>query len=197
MKTPREQYVYLASVSPRRRELLAQIAVAYKPLVVAVDETPRAEEDPAAYVARLALAKARAGWDTLAGRPPRPVLGADTAVVIDGLILGKPRHRDEGLAMLTKLSGREHQVFSAVALVAGEREGLRVQVSSVRFRTLTPSERQAYWDTGEPADKAGAYGIQGRAAAFISELKGSYSGVMGLPLFETAELLRDFGIHII
>ena len=194
---PREQYIYLASASPRRRELLAQINVAYALLAVAVDETPLAAEEPAGYVARLALTKARAGWETLGGRPPRPVLGADTAVVIDGLILGKPRDRDEGLAMLARLSGREHQVLSAVALVMGKREAWRVQTSSVRFRSLTSQERQAYWDTGEPADKAGAYGIQGRAAAFISELQGSYSGVMGLPLFETAELLRDFGIHII
>jgi septum formation protein len=117
-------------------------------------------------------------------------------VTVDGTILGKPRDRTEGLAMLAALSGRTHRVLSAVALVAGAREATRVQESQVRFRPLTASECQAYWDTGEPADKAGAYAIQGRAAAFIIELIGSYSGVMGLPLFETSELLRDFAISI-
>jgi septum formation protein len=188
--------IYLASGSPRRRELLAQIGVSYQILSVTVDETPLAGEDPSHYVSRLALAKARAGHASLQGLVLRPVLGADTSVTVDGTILGKPRDRTEGLAMLAALSGRTHRVLSAVALVAGAREATRVQESQVRFRPLTASECQAYWDTGEPADKAGAYAIQGRAAAFIIELIGSYSGVMGLPLFETSELLRDFAISI-
>lgn len=189
--------IYLASGSPRRRELLRQIGVVHEPLTISIDETPLVDEDPAAYVTRLALAKARAGWNALDVRPQRPVLGADTVVVIDGLLLGKPRHRQEGLRMLTVLSGREHRVLSAVALVAGSREALRLQESRVRFRKLSPAECRAYWDTGEPADKAGAYAIQGRGAIFIEDLQGSYSGVMGLPLFETAELLRDFAIEIL
>ena len=187
-------HLYLASASPRRRELLRQIGVAYRRLPVEVDETPLPGESPGDYVARLALAKARTGWRTLGRRTPRPVLGADTAVVVDAVILGKPRDRDEGLAMLARLSGREHQVLSAVALATGARETVKVQESQVRFRELTATECAAYWNSGEPLDKAGGYAIQGRAATFIAELRGSYSGVMGLPLFETTELLREFGI---
>ncbi len=188
-------HLYLASASPRRRELLRQIGVRYRLLRLAVDETPLAEESPHAYVARLALLKARSGCARLGRRLPAPVLGADTAVVVEGTIFGKPRDRADGLAMLARLSGREHQVLSAVALATPERDAVRVQDSRVRFRALTPAECLAYWDSGEPQDKAGGYGIQGRAAAFIVELQGSYSGVMGLPLFETAELLREFGVH--
>ncbi len=195
------RFIYLASGSPRRRELLEQIGVTYRTVTVAVDETPLPDEEPATYAGRLALAKARAGWELLttrqSGLKPIPVLGADTAVVLDGVILGKPHDRNEGLTMLAALSGREHQVMSAVALVAGDRSALRVQESRVRFRALTQTECEAYWDTGEPADKAGAYGIQGRAAVFITRLEGSYSGVMGLPLFETAELLQEFGMSIL
>jgi len=188
--------VYLASASPRRRELLRQIGVAYRRLAVAVDETPQPAEMPEDYVARLALLKARTGCAALGQSKLVPVLGADTAVVVDGVILGKPRDRHEGLVMLALLSGREHQVFSAVALATSTRDAVKVQESRVRFRDLAPAERAAYWDSGEPRDKAGGYAIQGRAAAFIVELHGSYSGVMGLPLFETAELLRAFGIHL-
>ncbi|MDS4031715.1 MAG: Maf family protein [Candidatus Contendobacter sp.] len=189
-------WIYLASASPRRRELLRQIGVSYRRLRLDVDETPRLGETPNAYVVRLALAKARTGCATLGRRRPAPVLGADTAVVVDGAILGKPRDRAEGLAMLTLLSGREHRVLSAVALAVPTRDAVRVQESWVRFRALTPTECTAYWDSGEPLDKAGGYAIQGRAAAFVAELRGSYSGVMGLPLFETAALLRVFGIHL-
>ncbi|NJN45254.1 MAG: septum formation inhibitor Maf [Candidatus Competibacteraceae bacterium] len=189
--------IYLASGSPRRRTLLEQIGVRYELLTVSVEETPLPEEQPQAYVTRLALAKARAGWDTLPRWAIQPVLGADTAVVVDGVILGKPRDRQDGLAMLHTLSGRAHQVLSAVALVTEEQQAARVQESWVGWRELSPAEIEAYWNTGEPLDKAGGYGIQGRAAAFIVELHGSYSGVMGLPLFETAELLRDFGIPIL
>ncbi len=188
--------VYLASASPRRRELLRQIGVAYRVLAVAVDETPLPGEPPHDYVARLALAKAQAGARIIARRRPYPVLGADTAVVVEGTILGKPRDRDEGLAMLALLSGREHQVLSAVALATLTRNRVKVQESRVRFRELEPAERAAYWDSGEPVDKAGGYAIQGRAAAFIAELRGSYSGVMGLPLYETTELLRAFDIPV-
>ena len=188
-------HVYLASASPRRRELLRQIGVSYRLLRVEVDETPRPDETPGDYVVRLALAKARTGCTALGRRRPAPVLGADTAVVVDDVILGKPRDRDEGLAMLALLSGRAHQVLSAVALATPAREAVKIQESRVRFRELSPAERAAYWNGGEPSDKAGGYAIQGRAAAFITELHGSYSGVMGLPLFETAELLRAFGIH--
>jgi septum formation protein len=121
------------------------------------------------------------------------VLGADTAVVVGGEVLGKPGNREEGIAMLRRLSGVTHHVYSGVALV-GDDEATRLSVSAVSFRSLTLEECQAYWRTGEPADKAGAYAIQGRGAVFISRLEGSYSGVMGLPLFESAELLREFGI---
>ncbi len=188
--------IYLASASPRRRELLRQIGVAYRLLPVVVDETPVPDEPPSVYVVRLALAKARAGARLLGQHEFHPVLGADTAVVVDDAILGKPGDRDEGLAMLARLSGREHRVLSAVALATSTRDAVKVQESRVRFRELTRAECVAYWDSGEPSDKAGGYGIQGRAATFVAELHGSYSGVMGLPLFETAELLREFGIHL-
>ena len=187
-------FIYLASASPRRRELLRQIGVVYRLLRIEIDETPLAGESPDDYVVRLALAKAKAGCAALGRRQPAPVLGADTAVVVDDAILGKPRNREEGLAMLARLSGREHQVLSAVALATPTRNAVKVQESGVRFRPLTLAECAAYWDSGEPRDKAGSYGIQGQAAAFIAELRGSYSGVMGLPLFETAELLREFGL---
>lgn len=199
--------VYLASTSPRRRQLLAQIGVVFQPISVSVDETPLPQESPADYVARLALAKARSGnmvlrqsnqeTDNFLQRHPLPpVLGADTCVLLDGKILGKPCNRDHGLAMMASLSGREHWVLSAVALVANQ-EVVSVQESRVRFRPLSLAERQTYWDTGEPLDKAGGYAIQGRAAAFITELCGSYSGVMGLPLFETTELLKLYGIRVV
>ena len=187
--------IYLASASPRRRALLRQMGVAYRLISVAVDETPLPDENPPAYVARLARTKAQVGVQALGRRKPCPVLGADTAVVVDGVILGKPGDRQQGLAMLALLSGREHQVLSAVALATSTGAAVKVQESRVRFRELTPVECADYWDSREPLDKAGGYGIQGRAAVFISELHGSYSGVMGLPLFETAELLREFGIH--
>jgi len=187
-------FIYLASASPRRRELLRQIGVVYRLLRIEIDEIPLAGESPDDYVVRLALAKAKAGCAALGRRQPAPVLGADTAVVVDDAILGKPRDREEGLAMLARLSGREHQVLSAVALATPTRNAVKVQESGVRFRLLTLAECAAYWDSGEPRDKAGSYGIQGQAAAFIADLRGSYSGVMGLPLFETAELLREFGL---
>jgi septum formation protein len=187
--------LYLASASPRRRELLEQIGVAYQLLQVEVPERRDPAESPEEYVLRVALAKARAGHALLAAADVRPVLGADTEVVIDGEVLGKPQGRDEAIAMLQRLAGREHLVLSGVAVVSAEQEQSRLCVSHVRFRPIGDDEALAYWHTGEPADKAGGYAIQGRAALFIERLEGSYSGVMGLPLFDTAQLLRQYGIY--
>ena len=195
MTTP-EAVVYLASLSPRRQELLQQIGVHYEVLPVDVDETPAAGESAEDYAQRLALAKAGAGWSTLVEKKRLPVLGADTVVVANGTIMGKPRDRQQAIAMLQALSGSTHEVLTAVALVT-DRSLVRLNISRVTFRTLSLSECEAYWETGEPADKAGAYAIQGLGAVFIARLEGSYSGVMGLPLFETAELLQESGIRIL
>ena len=189
-----DKAIGLASQSPRRRELLRQIGLEPVLLAASVDETPLPGERPGAFVLRLAEAKARAG----AAAPEAaglPVLGADTAVVLDGRILGKPRDRAEAMAMLLGLAGREHQVYTGVALWAREPR-TRLNVSRVRFRGIEPCEAAAYWLSGEPADKAGGYAIQGLGAVFVADLQGSYSGVMGLPLFETAELLRECGIAL-
>jgi len=187
--------LYLASGSPRRRELLAQIGVPFRPLSAAIDETPQPNEHPAAYVARLALGKAQAGHGCLpAGSAGAVVLGADTAVVVAGSILGKPQDQAEALAMLALLSGREHEVLTAVALFDGQRSEVVNVVTQVRFRAIGASEAAAYWASGEPADKAGGYGIQGLGAVFVEGLRGSYSAVVGLPLCETAALLGRFGI---
>ncbi len=184
--------LYLASGSPRRRELLTQIGIPFQPLAVAVSEQPLPGEEPLQYVERLALEKAQAGRHCCSG----PVLGADTAVVLEGAILGKPAGEAEAIAMLEQLGGRSHQVYTGVALVTAEGQAQgRVSVSTVTFRPLRCGEAAAYWATGEPADKAGAYAIQGRAAVWIERIEGSYSGVMGLPLFETAQLLETAGIH--
>ncbi len=196
MTRPAAPSLYLASSSPRRRVLLDQIGVRYRTLPVSVDETRRAGEPAQDYVTRLALAKARCAWRSLPRAAPAPVLGADTVVVLDGEPLGKPGGRAQALAMLARLSGRRHRVMSAVALVEGDREAVRLNVSRVSFRRISAVEREAYWASGEPADKAGAYAIQGRGAVFVRRLEGSYSGVMGLPLFDTAELLREFGIEV-
>jgi septum formation protein len=187
-------FVYLASGSPRRRELLQQIGVPFRVVGAAVDEAVWSGEAPAAYVARLAAAKADLGWERNRDAIDAPVLAADTSVVLDAKILGKPADREEAEAMLRQLSGRTHEVLTAVALrtVSGLRS--RLSRSEVTFRPIAAAEARAYWETGEPCDKAGAYAIQGRAAVFIAELRGSYSGVMGLPLFETAELLSDAGV---
>jgi septum formation protein len=188
--------IYLASVSPRRAELLEQIGVSFSVLQVDVDEQHLTGETPADYVTRLALAKARAGNSLLDAGDSCPVLGADTTVVAADRIMGKPCDQDDAIAMLLSLSGRVHQVVSAVAL-AGRQVAVRTSTSNVKFRTLTAAECQAYWNTGEPHDKAGAYAIQGRAAQFVEWLEGSYSGVMGLPLYETALLFREFKINIL
>ena len=188
------EFVYLASGSPRRRELLQQIGVSFRVVSTAVDETVLPGEAPAAYVERLAAAKADDGWDRSRDAAGTPVLAADTAVVLDGRILGKPSNREDAERMLRQLSGRTHEVLTAVALRTADGLQSRISRSEVTFRPLIAGEAQAYWETGEPADKAGAYAVQGRAAIFISDLRGSYSGVMGLPLFETAELLSSAGV---
>lgn len=190
-------HIYLASNSPRRRELLDQIGVTYRVLQVDVDESARPDETAAALVQRLALAKARAGCKDLPRDDCRPVLGADTLVLCDGRILGKPQTRAEGLVMLAALSGCVHEVLTAVALVDGKQEQIQLNCSQVRFRNIAAREAVAYWDSGEQADKAGGYAIQGLGAVFVAELAGSYSGVMGLPLFETARLLNEFGIEVL
>ena len=186
--------LYLASGSPRRRELLTQIAVPFLTQIAPIDENALPGESPMAYVERLARAKAQAGLALLTDTADAVVLGADTAVVLDGRILGKPVDRDDALATLSALSGRSHQVLTAVALVSRERLESRVVTSQVTFRALRQAEIEAYWASGEPQDKAGCYGIQGLAAVFVSQLQGSYSAVVGLPLCETAALLAEFAI---
>jgi septum formation protein len=179
----------LASASPRRAELLRQVGIAHAVRPVDVDESVRAGEAPAAYVLRLAETKAAALWRRLAPEERRPVLAADTTVALEGEIFGKPGTLAEARAMLGRLSGRTHAVHTAIALLHAQGSAARVSSSTVTFRELTPAEIDWYWHTGEPADKAGGYAVQGRAAAFISHIAGSYSGIMGLPLFETWELL--------
>jgi len=186
--------LHLASGSPRRRELLTQIAVPFTTLSAPIDEKQLPDETPSAYVQRLACEKARAGLALLDSPADAVVLGADTAVVLDGRILGKPADRDEAVATLSALSGREHQVLTAVALVSAAKVRSRVVASQVGFRRLTLAEIDTYWASGEPRDKAGSYAIQGLAAVFVSQLQGSYSAVVGLPLCETAELLAEFAI---
>jgi len=187
--------IILASTSPRRRELLDQIGVAYETLTVQADETPRPGETPEQYVRRVAAEKSRQGME-LSGAC-LPVLGADTEVVVDGEVLGKPRDFAHAAEMLGRLSGRDHRVLSAVSLRQGFRHWQALNVSIVTFRSLGADEIAAYWASGEPADKAGAYAIQGLGAVFVKHLAGSFSGVMGLPLHETAELLRNVRIDIL
>ena len=188
--------IWLASQSPRRRELLRQIGVDFELLPVDIDETPLAGETPEACVQRLALEKARAGRAGQSAASALPVMGADTIVVAGDAVLGKPANRGAAIDMLQLLSGSTHRVITAVAL-AGDHEAVCMHTSHVTFRTLTARECEAYWETGEPLDKAGAYAIQGLAAMFITRLEGSYSGVMGLPLYETAALLQEFGISLL
>lgn len=186
--------IVLASASPRRSELLHQIGIPHFINAVDIDETPWPHESPVAYVERMALEKSAACRSLLT--EDLPVLAADTCVVCDGHILGKPEHRQHAINMLSLLSGRTHQVYSAVSL-RGDQHWQALSVSEVRFRTLTQNEIIAYWQTGEPSDKAGAYAIQGLASIFIESITGSFSGVMGLPLFETAQLLAKTGIKVI
>jgi septum formation protein len=190
-------HIYLASASPRRRELLQQLGVRFEVLAQNVAEVRRDGESPEDFAQRLAVEKAQAAWAQLAERQRLPVLGADTIVVVDEQVLGKPANRDAALAMLTLLSGRTHRVLSAVALIGQDKVRSRVCESRVTFRVIEHAERAAYWASGEPADKAGGYAIQGLGALFVERLEGSYSGVMGLPLYETGELLREFGIDLL
>jgi septum formation protein len=190
--------VYLASASPRRHQLLKQIGVPFQVLNVTIDESVGASENPLAYVARVASAKAGAGFrqSEARGSLARPVLAADTAVVIDGEILGKPLNGEDGRRMLRLLSGRTHEVLTAVALATQSGLASRLSRSEVTFRAIGAAEARDYWDTAEPRDKAGGYAIQGYGAVFVSGLRGSYSGVMGLPLYETAELLRSADVAL-
>ncbi len=201
-----EPRIYLASKSPRRRELLAQIGVRFDLMLFrsgaradpATREDALADEPPEAYVGRVAMAKARHGANVISARhiAARPVLAADTTLDIDGEIVGKPEDERQAEGILARLSGRSHRVLSAVAIAHGDRVEYRTSVSEVRFRTLDAAEIHRYVLTGEPMDKAGAYGIQGRAAAFVEEIRGSFSGIVGLPLCETTLLLRSFGYQI-
>jgi septum formation protein len=198
-----EARIVLASASPRRSALLAQLQVAHQVWPAAIAETRLAHESIEQCVQRLARHKAQAVWDALqseaalAALAGLPVLGADTIVVAGAQMLGKPRDRDDALRMLGLLAGCEHEVLSAVALHTAAGSRVRLSRSTVRFRALERAECEAYWDSGEPTDKAGAYAVQGLGAIFIQSLQGSYSGVMGLPLYETAELLAGAGIPVL
>jgi septum formation protein len=182
--------IVLASASPRRGELLRQAGVACEVRPVDLDESVRPGESPEAYVRRLAEAKARAAWARRPAGTSEPVLAADTTVVLDGRVYGKPADEAEAREMLGRLAGRTHEVHTAVAVVHAGGEDSRVCTSRVTMRAIAPDELDWYCASDEPYDKAGGYAIQGRAAVFVSRLDGSYSGVMGLPLCETWELLR-------
>jgi septum formation protein len=189
--------IYLASQSPRRAELLRQIGVEYEVYASAIDETMLATESPEEYVSRMAETKARVASAAIAKtRACGAVLAADTTIVLDGEIIGKPSDQDDCCRILRRLSGRQHQVLTAVALASGDRLESRLTRNQVNFRVLKAREIAAYCASPEPLDKAGAYAIQGKAAVFVERLEGSYSAVMGLPLYETAELLRRADIEI-
>jgi len=192
----RKDFVYLASASPRRSELLRQIGVPFKVRPAAINEDLQPGEAPAEYVLRLAALKAAVVWNALEDRDAAPVLAADTAVVLEDGVLGKPADAAQAERMLEALAGRTHRVLTAVALHDARGGAALLSASEVRMRPIAPAERRAYAQTGEPLDKAGGYGIQGFAAVFIESLTGSYSGVMGLPLFETAQLLARGGVPI-
>lgn len=202
-----DKRIYLASRSVRRRDLLKQIGVTFALLLlredprrgVDVDETPLPGESPTDYVLRIARAKASSGADRVPARclQQYPVLAADTTVVLDGKIIGKPRDAEHAAEILSVLAGREHKVYSAVAVGLKDRVESSLSASSVRFRALSAEEIRRYIGTGEPYDKAGAYAIQGRGAAFVTWIEGSYSGIMGLPLAETAELLQKFDVPVL
>ncbi|QJE00724.1 septum formation inhibitor Maf [Massilia forsythiae] len=204
---PNDNRIYLASKSPRRRELLRQVGIEFDLLSLRADprrgvdvgEEVHVGEAAADYVARVAREKGAFAWNVLHLRrmPLRPVLSADTTVTIDGQILGKPAGRDEAMAMLERLSGRTHQVLTSVALHYTDVAEQVTQVSDVRFARLDGDAMRAYCATAEPYDKAGGYGIQGLAALFIEHIEGSHSGIMGLPVFETAHLLKKAGITVL
>lgn len=198
-----DRSIYLASRSPRRRELLGHIGVKFHLLLFRnrpgtapdVDEVPQEGEDPRDYVMRMARAKAAAGWQRMLERnlPRAPVLAADTTVALEGRIYNKPADRAEAAVMLAALSGKRHEVLTAVALQYDDELETALSVSEVQFRELGEEEIRDYVATGEPDDKAGAYAIQGRAALFVAEIRGSQSGIVGLPLYETAQLLQKMG----
>lgn len=186
--------IYLASQSPRRQQLLQQIGIEFELVPVEIDETPQANEDPQKYVERMAAEKARNAFRIDLSNP---LLAADTSVICEGTILGKPENEQDFLAMFERLSDNAHQVITAIAVTNNKDAAAiktRVSVSEVIFRKITRNEALRYWQSGEPADKAGGYGIQGTGAVFIKRISGSYSGIMGLPLFETAELLKEFNV---
>jgi len=203
MAQPLDRSIYLASRSPRRRELLGHIGVKFHLLLFRnragaspdVDEEPQPGEAPRDYVLRVARAKAEAGWRRMLERnlPRHPVLAADTSVALEGRIFGKPLDRADAAAMLTALSGKRHEVLTAVVVQYDDEAETALSVSDVQFRDLAPEEIREYVATGECDDKAGAYAIQGRAALFVSEIRGSQSGIVGLPLYETAQLLQRMG----
>ncbi|MDA1118517.1 MAG: Maf family protein [Proteobacteria bacterium] len=203
MAQPLDRSIYLASRSPRRRELLGHIGVKFHLLLfrnrpgtaLDVDEEPLPGEAPRDYVMRVAHAKAEAGWRRMLERnlPRHPVLAADTSVALEGRIFGKPLDRADAAAMLAALSGKRHEVLTAVVVQYDDEVETALSVSDVQFRDLAPEEIQEYVATGECDDKAGAYAIQGRAALFVSEIRGSQSGIVGLPLYETAQLLQRVG----
>lgn len=186
--------ICLASQSPRRQELLQQIGVSFNVIPANIDEQRLSDEKPLDYVQRITLAKASAVWNLPDYPRDCPVLASDTAVVVDEKVLGKPSDKSEGKAMLHEMSGRSHKVITGVALVFQERKSYQVCVSDVTFRTLSEADIEHYWLTGEGSDKAGCYAIQGYAASFIEKMQGSFSAVMGLPLFETCALLDQWGI---
>jgi septum formation protein len=201
-----DKRIYLASRSPRRRDLLKQIGVPFELLLlredlrrgVDVDETPLPDESAGVYVLRIARAKAEMAVRQIAYRnlPQKPALAADTTVVFDGEIIGKPDDAEHAARILRALSGREHQVLTAVAVALREQVETQISVSSVSFREIPDAEARRYCASGEPLDKAGAYAIQGRAGAFVTRITGSYSGIMGLPLAETVELLQKFNVPL-
>ncbi|HEC12244.1 MAG TPA: septum formation inhibitor Maf [Acidiferrobacteraceae bacterium] len=188
--------LYLASRSPRRQELLRQMGIEFEVFVVDVPEHPAKGETAEHFVTRMAQEKSSAANTQISkqGMVIMPILGADTCVVIDGEILGKPRNRTHGIDMLRRLSGTTHEVMTAVNINADDRDYGVLSLSKVSFDRLSDQDVVRYWDSGEPMDKAGGYGIQGRAAAFISRLEGSYTGVVGLPLFEVSSLFKKIGI---
>ncbi len=186
--------VVLASASPRRQELLRQVGVSFVVEPSTVDEQVAEPMSPESLVEHLALLKAR---DVARHRTDDVIVGSDTIVVVDGHVLGKPTDRDEAIAMLSRLADREHQVMTGIALVQGQRELVAHETTSVRFGPLTRDQIERYVDSGEPMDKAGAYGIQGRAAGFIQSITGDYFTVVGLPLFRTVQMLSHFGVDVL
>ena len=187
--------VILASASPRRKELLNQIGVDCQTQPVDIDESVLANESASLYVERLAREKAQAGFDRF-GDKDSVVIGSDTSVVVDGDILGKPLDQADAIRTLLRLSNRTHQVMTGIAIATSDGVKSQVVTTDVTFKALSEEECERYWATGEPVDKAGSYGIQGKAAVFVTGISGSYSSVVGLPLCETADLLESVGVHL-